>query len=315
MNWRERISADPAVCHGKACIKGTRVMVSVVLDNIADGLTPDAVAQAYHVAPDDVHAALLYAAELAKESADRIPISKLRPRSKNVKPNMDWLIGMRIECVEFNGYQWFFRMADRICLSIECPWQIIAEGRVRLARGDHGQQYGLPAPINAVDQAQTLLRGRRISNISADQASADLAITFEGDVLMRTFNDSSGFEAWQVTGPNGEDLIAQGGGNIITFPDAGSDYLCRADAKGYLKVLEVLRAWDPIGVISESNQDEYDSYAAGIVRMLDGGVTTGDLAKHMTGIVVEGMGIAVDRKKTRECAQQLVDFWKVWKPQ
>ena len=73
MNWRERISADPDVCHGKACVKGTRVMVSVVLDNIAAGEAPDAIAEAYHITPDDVHAALLYAAELAKESV--LPLS------------------------------------------------------------------------------------------------------------------------------------------------------------------------------------------------------------------------------------------------
>lgn len=35
MTWRDRISVDPRICHGKACIKGTRVMVSVVLDNLA----------------------------------------------------------------------------------------------------------------------------------------------------------------------------------------------------------------------------------------------------------------------------------------
>ena len=35
MNWRERIDVDPNVCHRKACIKGTRIMVSVVLDNLA----------------------------------------------------------------------------------------------------------------------------------------------------------------------------------------------------------------------------------------------------------------------------------------
>lgn len=35
MDWRERITVDPAVCHGHACIKGTRVMVAVVLDNLA----------------------------------------------------------------------------------------------------------------------------------------------------------------------------------------------------------------------------------------------------------------------------------------
>lgn len=73
MNWRERISVDPAVCHGKACIKGTRVMVSVVLDNLAAGEAQDVVAEAYHITSDDIHASLLYAAELVKESV--LPLS------------------------------------------------------------------------------------------------------------------------------------------------------------------------------------------------------------------------------------------------
>jgi len=67
VNWQNRIVADPAVCHGKACIKGTRVMVSVVLDNLAAGETPEQIAAAYRLAPEDIQAALLYAAELAKE--------------------------------------------------------------------------------------------------------------------------------------------------------------------------------------------------------------------------------------------------------
>jgi uncharacterized protein DUF433 len=37
-DWRERITITPAVCHGKACIRGTRVMVSVILDNLAAGV-------------------------------------------------------------------------------------------------------------------------------------------------------------------------------------------------------------------------------------------------------------------------------------
>ncbi len=67
MNWQDRIIADPAICHGKACIKGTRVMVSVVLDNLAAGETSEQIAAAYRLAPEDIQAALLYAAELAKE--------------------------------------------------------------------------------------------------------------------------------------------------------------------------------------------------------------------------------------------------------
>ena len=67
MDWRERITVDPTVCHGQACIKGTRVMVSVVLDNLGAGETPEQIAAAYRLASEDIQAALLYAAELAKE--------------------------------------------------------------------------------------------------------------------------------------------------------------------------------------------------------------------------------------------------------
>jgi uncharacterized protein (DUF433 family) len=48
MNWRERISIDPNICHGKACIKGTRVMVSVILDNLADGESYESIIGGYH---------------------------------------------------------------------------------------------------------------------------------------------------------------------------------------------------------------------------------------------------------------------------
>ena len=67
MSWQERIVVDPGICHGKACIKGSRVMVSVVLDNLAAGEPVEAIAHAYHLEAEDIKAALLYAAELAKE--------------------------------------------------------------------------------------------------------------------------------------------------------------------------------------------------------------------------------------------------------
>ena len=67
MNWRERIVADSSVCHGRPCIAGTRVMVSVVLDNLAAGETVEAVSRGYHLTPDDVMAAIQYAAELARD--------------------------------------------------------------------------------------------------------------------------------------------------------------------------------------------------------------------------------------------------------
>ncbi len=68
MNWQSRITADPAVCHGKACIKGTRVMVSVVLDNLAAGESLEEIVRGYHLNREDVEAAMAYAAELARET-------------------------------------------------------------------------------------------------------------------------------------------------------------------------------------------------------------------------------------------------------
>lgn len=67
-NWRSHISTDPAVCHGKACIKGTRIMVSVILDNLASGSSVEEIVRLYPtLQQDDVVASIAYAAELARE--------------------------------------------------------------------------------------------------------------------------------------------------------------------------------------------------------------------------------------------------------
>jgi uncharacterized protein (DUF433 family) len=64
----ERIVIDPTICHGKPCIKGTRIMVTVILDNLAEGATPDEIIANYPpLTVEDVKAAIAYAAELARE--------------------------------------------------------------------------------------------------------------------------------------------------------------------------------------------------------------------------------------------------------
>ncbi len=68
MNWQEYISVDPKICHGKACITGTRVMVTVILDSLAEGIGVEEIVEYYPSASREaVRATLLYAAELAKE--------------------------------------------------------------------------------------------------------------------------------------------------------------------------------------------------------------------------------------------------------
>jgi uncharacterized protein (DUF433 family) len=74
VNWRERISVDPALCHGQACIRGTRIPVAVVLDNLARGSTADELIRSYPtLSHDDIAASLEYAAELARERTVPLP--------------------------------------------------------------------------------------------------------------------------------------------------------------------------------------------------------------------------------------------------
>jgi len=74
MDWREHIAVDPMVCHGQACIRGTRIPVSVVLDNLASGQTAREIETSYpSVSQEAIQAAMAYAAELARERVLAMP--------------------------------------------------------------------------------------------------------------------------------------------------------------------------------------------------------------------------------------------------
>jgi uncharacterized protein (DUF433 family) len=76
MNSRllDRISTDADICHGKPCIRGTRIMVTVILDNLAEGLSPEEIVLEYPpLTIEDVQAAIGYAAVLTREE-ELIPL-------------------------------------------------------------------------------------------------------------------------------------------------------------------------------------------------------------------------------------------------
>ena len=70
----KRISIDPAVCFGKPCIRGTRIWVSLIVENLAEGLTEGELLEAYpQLKVEDIRAALAYAAEMTRERIIPIP--------------------------------------------------------------------------------------------------------------------------------------------------------------------------------------------------------------------------------------------------
>lgn len=68
IDWRERISVDPEIHHGSVCIKGTRIPVSIPLGSLADGMTVEAILDAYpQLTREDIEAAFAYAAEIVQD--------------------------------------------------------------------------------------------------------------------------------------------------------------------------------------------------------------------------------------------------------
>ena len=74
-DWRERISVNPAICHGRACIRGTRITLSAIVDNVAAAVARGGILRSYPTLREaDIDAALAYAAELAREGAVDLPL-------------------------------------------------------------------------------------------------------------------------------------------------------------------------------------------------------------------------------------------------
>src|SRR5215216_5312500 len=75
-SWQSRIRVDPNVCGGAPCIAGTRIMVSVILDNLAEGLTPDEIAAEYPpLTVEDVRAAVAWRMSASSAAERTGPVS------------------------------------------------------------------------------------------------------------------------------------------------------------------------------------------------------------------------------------------------
>lgn len=71
----ERVVVDQNICFGKPCIRGTRIWVSLIMDNLAAGVSEDEILYAYPtLEKKDIRAAITYAAELARDRYAALPV-------------------------------------------------------------------------------------------------------------------------------------------------------------------------------------------------------------------------------------------------
>jgi len=70
IDWQQYLTSDPDVCHGQLCAKGTRVLVTNILDSLAEGASRVEIMKSYpSLLSEHIDAAMSYAAELAREES------------------------------------------------------------------------------------------------------------------------------------------------------------------------------------------------------------------------------------------------------
>jgi uncharacterized protein (DUF433 family) len=71
----ERIVVDPQIAGGKPVVRGTRIYVAIILDSLAEGLTPEQIIDHYpNLKIEDFRAALAYGAILAQENTFKVAV-------------------------------------------------------------------------------------------------------------------------------------------------------------------------------------------------------------------------------------------------
>ena len=127
-----------------------------------------------------------------------------------------WLVGHRFQSLARREYDWVAAFDNDASLVVACLWRLVESGRIRFTSEDEGQQFGLPAPIDAAAEVNGRLADATVEAVDLREGLLDLELRFSTGHLLQIIPDSSGYEAWNV-GSGNRQFIAIGGGELAIF--------------------------------------------------------------------------------------------------
>jgi hypothetical protein len=101
-------------------------------------------------------------------------------------------------------------------LTISCLWRLTESGRIRLTSDDDGQQFGLPAPVEAAAELSRILVGAVVEAVQLREGVLDVLIRFSTGQTLKVIPISSGYEAW-IASKGSRQVIAVGGGELAIW--------------------------------------------------------------------------------------------------
>ena len=132
--------------------------------------------------------------------------------------DLSWMVGRSIaEVVIRNPTSWTFAFGKDAEIRTECPWRLIADGRIVLSGEDHGHKYGLPAPIAADRACLARIGGAVIVAAEVRDGTRDMVLGFASGDRLEILPLSSGYESWHLVGPDGSFTVAIGGGDLAIW--------------------------------------------------------------------------------------------------
>src|SRR5579862_5495072 len=92
--------------------------------------------------------------------------------------DISWLTEHRLDSVVKNEFTWDFVFSDGVNLQAECLWRLLESGHIVVTSEDHGHQFGLPKPIDCVEELCRRIGGAEVSSVGIRDGTLDLAIGF-----------------------------------------------------------------------------------------------------------------------------------------
>ena len=127
------------------------------------------------------------------------------------------LLGRSVESVErWEALPCVVNLSGGYRIQIEALWRLLEGNTLVLTSQDNGQLFGRKHPVDAISDLSQRLIGRSVESVGVTAGTADLTVGF-GRNLLQVVSNSSGYEAWQVEGPEGTVAVGQGGGNVAVW--------------------------------------------------------------------------------------------------
>jgi hypothetical protein len=97
-----------------------------------------------------------------------------------------------------NADSWVFNFRNNISLTASTLWRLLKDKRIVLVSADHGQKFGLPKPIDTVNELTQRLTGQTLTIINIKKNTADLVLTLTDSFEIEIFISSGGYESYNI---------------------------------------------------------------------------------------------------------------------